>query len=87
MNAKKIDLAKKKCLPCEGGMDPINKDIASELIKELDNGWVLTADSKKIYKEYRTKNYHEIMSIINMIAFISHKEDFGKTFSFVKPTK
>ena len=55
MNAKKIDLAKKKCLPCEGGIDPINKDIASELIKELDNGWVLSADSKKIYKEYRAK--------------------------------
>ena len=57
MNAKKIDLTKKKCLPCEGGIDPINKDIASELIKELDNGWFLTADNKKIYKEYKTKNY------------------------------
>ena len=86
MDAKKIDLAKKKCLPCEGGIDPINKDTASELIKELDNGWVLTADSKKIYKEYRTKNYHEIMSIINMIAFISHKEDHHPEINFTYNT-
>ena len=35
MNAKKINLAKKKCSPCEGGIDPINKDAATKLIKEF----------------------------------------------------
>ena len=48
--SEEIDLTNKKCLPCEGGIDAIDKKQANYLIKKLDKGWSLTDDSKKFTK-------------------------------------
>ena len=40
-----IELSKRKCLPCEGGIDAINHETAKKLIKKLDKGWSLMNDS------------------------------------------
>ena len=36
-----IDLSKKKCVPCEGGIDAIDKKQALVLLKKLSKGWKL----------------------------------------------
>ena len=53
--SKEIDLSKRKCVPCEGGIDAINHKQANILIKKLASGWTLSDDSKKIYKNYKFK--------------------------------
>ena len=73
--SEEIDLTNKKCLPCEGGIDAIDKKQVNYLIKKLDKGWSLTDDSKKIYKDFKFKNHYEVMAAINLIAWISHRED------------
>ena len=70
-----IELSQRKCLPCEGGIDAINHEEAKRLIKRLDKGWTLTEDSKKIYKDFKFKNHYEVVAAINLIAWISHRED------------
>ena len=47
MNSE-TELSNKKCLPCEGGVDPINKDEALRFISKLDKDWKLSKDNKSI---------------------------------------
>ncbi|MBS82718.1 MAG: 4a-hydroxytetrahydrobiopterin dehydratase [Gammaproteobacteria bacterium] len=75
MNDIHDDLSTKKCMPCEGGLDPMSYEEASRLLLKLSKGWILTKDGKKIYKDYKTKNYHEITSLINLVIWLSNKED------------
>ena len=37
-------LKDKKCLPCEGGVDPINKKDATKLLTDLHPDWRLSND-------------------------------------------
>ena len=43
---KGTDLSNKKCIPCEGGVDALNKNQASKLLTKLDKKWIL-ADNHK----------------------------------------
>ncbi len=82
MNDETINLAKKKCLPCEGGVDPIDITKATNMMGQLDAGWELQDEGKKIFKEFKAKNHYEITSIINLIIWISHKEDHHPEITF-----
>ena len=67
-------LKDKKCLPCEGGVDPINKKDAMQLLTKLHPDWRLSND-KEITRAFKLKNHYEVMSLVNMIAWISNTED------------
>ena len=66
------DLARKKCLPCEGGVAPLLDDQIRPLLKGLA-GW--SREGNAIAKTYRFANYHETMAFANATAWISHRED------------
>ena len=66
------DLARKKCVPCEGGVDPLTPQQVGPMLKGLQ-GWAL--ESGEIAKTYRFKNYFETMAFVNAAAWISHRED------------
>ena len=77
-----IELSSKKCIPCEGGVDPINRDQALKLISKLDKGWQLSIDNRNITKDFKFKNHYEVISAINLIAWVSHKEDHHPEITF-----
>ena len=66
------ELARKKCLPCEGGVAPLTDAQVGPLLKGL-SGW--TREGKAIAKTYRFSNYHETMAFVNAVAFIAHTTD------------
>ncbi|MDH5265502.1 MAG: 4a-hydroxytetrahydrobiopterin dehydratase [Betaproteobacteria bacterium] len=66
------ELARKKCLPCEGGVAPLPDDQVRPLLKGLA-GW--SREGNAIAKTYRFANYHETMAFANATAWISHRED------------
>ncbi len=76
------DLDKKKCVPCEGGLDTLSKNEAEKLLSKLDSEWKLSDDFKFIEKIYTRKNHYEISSIINLIIYISHSEDHHPEITF-----
>ena len=47
------DLDKKKCLPCEGGLDPLSKDKCLNYLERLDKDWVLNTDVKSIQRIFK----------------------------------
>ena len=50
-------LKDKKCLPCEGGVDPINKKDAKQLLTNLHPDWRLSND-KEIIRTFKLKNHY-----------------------------
>ena len=66
------ELARKKCVPCEGGVAPLTPEQIRPMLKGLE-GWAL--EGKAIAKTYRFKNYFETMAFVNAAAWISHRED------------
>ena len=65
------ELARKKCLPCVGGVAPLTAPQVGPLLKGLD-GWALEGNA--IAKTYRFADYHETMAFVNATAWISHRE-------------
>ena len=66
------ELARKKCVPCEGGVAPLTAEQVRPMLKGLQ-GWAL--EGKEIVKTYRFANYFETMAFVNAAAWISHRED------------
>ena len=78
----KSDLSSKKCLPCEGGIDALNKQDAEKFMSKIHKDWILSEDNKSILRELKFKNHYEVISAINLIAWISHKEDHHPEVTF-----
>ena len=66
------DLTTRKCKPCEGGVDPLEREEAERLLKQV-SGWTLQEGA--IAKSYSFRNHHETMAFVNALAWIAHRED------------
>jgi 4a-hydroxytetrahydrobiopterin dehydratase len=49
-------LVAKKCLPCEGGVEPCSLGDAQSQLARLE-GWRLTHDGQRIRKDWKLKNF------------------------------
>jgi len=49
-------LVAKKCLPCEGGVEPYTLDQSQQQLQQLD-GWRLSHDGQRIRKDWTVKNF------------------------------
>lgn len=66
-------LAHKKCLPCEGGVDPYSSDEATEQLAQL-SGWRMTRDGKRIRKDWKVKNFMAGMDFFNQCAEVAESD-------------
>ncbi len=67
------ELAQKKCLPCEGGVEPCDLDQAKRQLGELV-GWQLTHDGQRIRKDWKVKNFMAAMAFFNQCAELAEQE-------------
>jgi len=68
------NLNQKRCVPCEGGVPPLDSKAIANFLKELD-GWQLTADNKEIARDITFKNYYHTMAFVNAVAWLAHQEN------------
>ena len=68
------ELARKKCVPCEGNVPPLTEQEAMELNKELD-AWLLIDGAHLLAKSFRFKDFKQTMEFVNKVAAIAEKED------------
>lgn len=66
-------LVQKKCLPCEGGVEPCSLTEARDQLGELA-GWALTPDGKRIRKEWVVKNFMAAMEFFHRCAEIAEAD-------------
>ncbi|TWT46715.1 4a-hydroxytetrahydrobiopterin dehydratase [Botrimarina hoheduenensis] len=66
-------LVQKKCVPCEGGVDPCPLDQAQHLLKQLP-GWRLTHEGQRIRKDWVVKNFMSGMAFFNRCAEVAEED-------------
>jgi 4a-hydroxytetrahydrobiopterin dehydratase len=67
------ELAAKKCVPCEGGVKPYTTAEAKEQLHSMV-GWTLSADGKRIRKEWVVKNFLAGMRFFEDVAALAEVE-------------
>jgi len=68
------DLAKKKCVPCEGNMPPLTPEAAMELYKQLNPEWHVVDDAHLLSRHFTFKDFAETMTFVNKVAAIAEAE-------------
>ncbi len=68
------ELTAKRCVPCEGGVAPMDTDEARGMLDQL-NDWELNDSAKEISRTFKFKNYYETMAFVNALAWVAHRED------------
>lgn len=66
-------LTKKKCLPCEGGVDPVSPEEAAEQLTQLP-GWRLTHEGQRISKDWVVKNFLAGMEFFSQCAAVAEAD-------------
>ena len=68
------DLTTRHCKPCEGGVAALTPEAAAGLMAQVP-GWELDAQAKSIAREFRFRNFHQVMEFVNALAWVAHRED------------
>jgi len=68
-----MDLSKKKCKPCEGGVAPLDQKEVAEYLNQIKDDWKFT-DKNKISKEFLFVNYRHTMDFVNKVADLAEEE-------------
>jgi 4a-hydroxytetrahydrobiopterin dehydratase len=68
------DLKQEHCKPCEGGLDPLDRTAAQNLLGQA-KGWALNDAATDISRTYNFKNFYETMAFVNALAWVAHRED------------
>lgn len=66
-------LVEKKCLPCEGGVEPYSSAQSKSQLERLA-GWTLTHDGKRIRKDWTTKNFVAAIKFLDRVATVAEDE-------------
>ena len=71
-----MDLTKRKCVPCEGGIPPLTKKKVAEYMKQIPEGWELIIRDKipRIKKRFKFKNFKEAMQFVGKVAKLAEKQ-------------
>jgi 4a-hydroxytetrahydrobiopterin dehydratase len=67
------ELTQKKCVPCEGGVDPCPLPFVTEQLASL-GGWELTEDKIKIQKKWTMKNFVEALAFFGRVGEVAEAE-------------
>ena len=68
------DLAKKRCVPCEGGVKPLTEAEARKLMPELEQDWMLIDGGRMLARTFNFKNFVQTMEFVNKVAEVAEEE-------------
>ena len=68
-----MDLTKRKCKPCEGGIPKLAVEEIQEFQQSLTDPWEVV-DDMKIVKEYPFQDYPDVIGFVNKVAGLAESE-------------
>jgi len=81
------ELANKECIPCQGGVPPLNGGELADLLDKLGGGWRVV-DGHHLEKEYRFKDFRSALAFTNRIGELAeaqgHHPDIHLSWGRVK---
>ena len=66
-------LENKNCVPCQGGIPPLNKKQIESFQDHIHKDWVVNLD-KELEKTYEFKKYSEAIQFVNSVADLAEKQ-------------
>jgi 4a-hydroxytetrahydrobiopterin dehydratase len=67
------ELARKKCVPCEGGVPPLSSDEARNLVEAVE-GWTLSEDGSHIRRGWTVRNFLAGIDFFNKVAALAEEQ-------------
>lgn len=84
-----MDLASKRCKPCEGGVKPFTEAQARFYHAQLST-WDLGSDGASIFREFKFRDFKENLAFVNKVAEVAeaegHHPDFEIRWNRLKVT-
>jgi len=81
------ELAKKVCVPCTAGAQPLKGKALTDLLERLGGGWQVVA-GHHLEKEYRFKNFRDALAFTNKVGELAesqgHHPDIALSWGKVK---
>lgn len=74
------ELASRECVPCRGGVPPLNGAEIENLIKQLED-WEVVAEHH-LRKAFSFKNFREALAFVNRIGELSEEQGHHPDISF-----
>ncbi|MCB1738177.1 MAG: 4a-hydroxytetrahydrobiopterin dehydratase [Gammaproteobacteria bacterium] len=68
-------LRDRRCLPCDGLTERLQRDRAEPLLAELHPAWALDDDATELHREFEFSDFNQTMAFVNAVAYIAHAED------------
>ena len=66
------DLASQQCVPCRGGVPPLEAEAINKLIVQLDNWEVV--QNHHLRKEYKFSNFREAQLFVNAVSDLAEEQ-------------
>lgn len=76
------DLARKRCVSCEGDAKPLDLAAALKLKEQLHPRWRLVNEGKALEAEFSFRNYYQTTAFVNAVAWIAHAENHHPDIRF-----
>ena len=67
------DLTEQHCVPCEGGVEPLEGEALKPLLAQVSH-WILATDEKSIFREFKFQNFVDAIVFITDIAHVAEEE-------------
>jgi 4a-hydroxytetrahydrobiopterin dehydratase len=65
-------LVNQKCVPCEGGVDPLSRDEFDQYLEQVKAWQVI--DDVQLLREFRFENFKQALDFVNKVGKIAEKE-------------
>ncbi len=66
------ELARKECIPCKGGVPPLNGDRIDEYLRQVE-GWAVV-EGHHLWKEYRFPDFLQALAATNRIGQLAEQQ-------------
>lgn len=68
-----MGLADKKCVPCRGGVPPLEPGRVQDLLTQLGQGWALN-QAGHLERLYTFKDFAEALAFVNKVGAVAEEE-------------
>ncbi len=68
-----MSLADQKCVPCRGGVPPMEAGNAQDMLKQLERGWQINKDGH-LERLYTFKDFAQALAFVNKVGAVAEGE-------------
>ena len=81
MNTSSDGLVNSSCVPCRGGVAPLDGDSADDLLRQVP-GWSLLDDERGIRRRWKFKGFKRPLAFVQQIAALAEAEQHHPDIRF-----